>query len=452
MGKATNAANERAVSGELGAAEIRCASESSEGPGQSADRAAPDAGTSVRAGGEPKRSRSIGVDAARGVALLGMIANHTFPETWPNGAQTVPQMLAGGRASATFALLAGVGIALMSGGERPVRGRARTAARAGLLVRGLLISTIGLALSYSEPGGENSIILAFFGLYFIFAIPLVGLRRRALWGAAGTIALLVPVFLHLIGDYLPDPPFDTNPDFGTLIHHPITLFVALCSTGFYPALPWMAMICAGMAAGRSQLSSPRVATRLLIGGLALAGAAWAISALLLHPLGGLHHLLTTIPKDADMSTADVRNLVKRGDADGYLPTWSWWWFAIRAPHTAAPLDLLHVTGSALALLGGMLLLTRVAIFARLLRPVALAGGMTLTIYSAHIVFFPLLSNSNFGLQTAVQIVPALVFAVLWRRRFARGPLEALLAAAARWARRAVTERQFLPRRLAGDLT
>ena len=448
MGKATDSATERADPDGEKAVEIRRASESPEGSGQAVDRAAADGRTSVGVVEEPKRSRTIGVDAARGVALVGMIANHTYPEAWPNGAQTIPQMVAGGRASATFALLAGVGIALMSGGQRPVRGRARTAARVGLLVRGLLVSAIGLALAYTD--GNLDIILAYFGLFFIFAIPLLGLSARALWVAAFAIALLVPVLFHLIGGHLGDRPFDANPDFGTLIHHPSGLLVALCATGFYPALPWMAFICAGMAAGRLQLSSPRIAARLLIGGLALAATVWGISSLLLHPLGGLHHLVASLPNDAGMSSADVHKLANRGEVDGILPTWSWWWLAIRAPHTAAPLDLLHVMGSALALLGGMLLLTRVAIFARLLTPLALAGGMTLTIYSVHVAIFPLLGDSNFGAQLAVQIAAALVFAVLWRRKFARGPLETLLAAAARWARRAVTEHP--PLRMAGHLT
>jgi hypothetical protein len=114
--------------GELKAAEIRRVGESPEGSGEAADRAAPDAGTSVGVAGESKRSRSMGVDAARGVALVGMIAVHTYPEAWPNGTQSIAQMVAGGRTSALFALLAGVGIALMSGGQRPVRGRARAAA------------------------------------------------------------------------------------------------------------------------------------------------------------------------------------------------------------------------------------------------------------------------------------------------------------------------------------
>ena len=93
------------------------------------------------------------------------------------------------RLPACFALLAGVGIALMSGGRRPLEGRARAAARAGLLVRGLLICAIGLALAYTQPDLE--IILAFFGLYFIFAIPLLGLRPSVLWKVALGIALLI---------------------------------------------------------------------------------------------------------------------------------------------------------------------------------------------------------------------------------------------------------------------
>ena len=59
------------------------------------------------------------------LALLGMVATHLLLEIGPDGEQTWPHDLAGGRASALFAVLAGVTLALLTGGRKPLRGRDR---------------------------------------------------------------------------------------------------------------------------------------------------------------------------------------------------------------------------------------------------------------------------------------------------------------------------------------
>ena len=59
------------------------------------------------------RGRLIGLDVARCLALLGMVATHVLDERTPGGDLTTAQWLAGGRASALFAVLAGVSLALM---------------------------------------------------------------------------------------------------------------------------------------------------------------------------------------------------------------------------------------------------------------------------------------------------------------------------------------------------
>ena len=73
---------------------------------------------------------------ARCLALLGMVATHVLVERDADGSLNVTQALAGGRASALFAVLAGVSIALVSGRRRPPTGGTRARATAGLVVRG----------------------------------------------------------------------------------------------------------------------------------------------------------------------------------------------------------------------------------------------------------------------------------------------------------------------------
>ena len=74
-------------------------------------------------------TRLVGLDIARCLALLGMVATHVLDERTATGDLTLAQGLAGGRASALFAVLAGVSLAMMT--RAPLHGRAlvlRTAA------------------------------------------------------------------------------------------------------------------------------------------------------------------------------------------------------------------------------------------------------------------------------------------------------------------------------------
>ena len=115
---------------------------------------------------------------------------------------------------------------------------------------------------------------------------------------------------------------------------------------------------------------------------------------------------------------------------------SWWWLAVPAPYSDTPIDLLYTMGVAVAAFGAMLLLTRLT--APVLRPLAAAGSMMLTLYSAHVVYlaFDPLSDYPF-ISYVVQVAAALVFAVIWQHVRGRGPLETVVAVVAGRARRAV---------------
>lgn len=109
-------------------------------------------------------------------------------------------------------------------------------------------------------------------------------------------------------------------------------------------------------------------------------------------------------------------------ADGTAPATSWWWFASAAPHTGLPLDLLRTGGASLLILGICLGISTVS--SSILRPLADPGSMTLTLYVAHLLLLlSPLNELSFTAHFAAQVAILLVFAVLWRRVFSRGPLE-----------------------------
>jgi len=372
-----------------------------------------------------RAARLVGVDAARGVALLGMTAVHVLPAESPDGGTGAAHLVAAGRSAALFAVLAGVGVALGTGGPRPVSGERRVRWALGLVLRAALVAALGLLLGELDSG--VAVILPYYGLLFLAAIPVLRAPPARLLAAAAVVAVGVPVLSQLVRPHL-DRPLRRNPTVDSLLEQPLQLLETLTVTGYYPVLSWTAYLLAGLAVGRLALGDRRVAVRLLVGGAVVAAAASAVSALLLGPLGGTGRIA-----EADgLPAAEAADAVAEGRF-GTVPTTTWWWLAADAPHSTTPFDLLHTTGTAIAVLGAALLVgTSLRGRARLvLTPLAAAGAMPLTLYSAHVVLLAAVDPDDDLGFWLLQVVIGLTAATAWRSTGRRGPLEAVVAAATR---------------------
>ena len=379
-------------------------------------------------------ARFVGVDIARGTALLAMMAVHSFSLLDGRGDPTTTTIVAGGRSAAAFAFVAGVSLAFLSGGRNVLRGHQRQAAAAGIAVRGVLIAVIGLLLGYLDA---VEVILAFYGLMFLLVIPFLGLRTHVLAVVAAVVAVLGPVLLVATAGWDLAEESDggfISPTLGTLLTDPAGLLAVLFLTGSYPIVTYLSFVFAGMAVGRLDLSSRRVASWLLGGGLATAVLAKLGSAFLLYRLGGLERLIQAAGADGARGAVSKQELLWSPDQGS-----SWWYLALSSPHSHTPLDVLHTSGTAMAVLGATLLLARLPVATRVLHPIAAAGTMTLTLYSGHLVILAtgILDDEPTALFL-LMIVVATSFAVLWRRRYGQGPVERFVAAAAGRARRLVT--------------
>ena len=182
--------------------------------------------------------RLTGIDAARGVALFGMMSTHVFPLYVPGTVEaSTTALLFSGRASGLFAVIAGIGLALLTGGSTPHRDRALSADRTGIAVRAVIISLIGLILGGVET--NIAIILFHYGVLFLVALPFVGLRLRTL--AVWTVGwlLLAPVAAYLLRPLVRDgvepSSLNGNPIFEHLLV-PQTLAADVFLTGYYPVL------------------------------------------------------------------------------------------------------------------------------------------------------------------------------------------------------------------------
>ncbi|MEN2737838.1 heparan-alpha-glucosaminide N-acetyltransferase domain-containing protein [Microbacterium sp. X-17] len=208
--------------------------------------------------------RLEGVDLARGLAVIGMLASHLLTlapfdpadpgATWPD--------LVNGRSSILFATLAGVSIGLMTGGTRIPTGERRRDARFRIAVRAGVIWLIGVVLVCTLL--PVFVILPAYGILFLLALPLLGLSARALFAIAAVVAVGMP-FLQPI---LSDLPLWENP-YGHLL--------ALLTGWHYPFTLWFAFLAAGMGLARLGLRSIAVCTIGALVGLGIAFVAFALS-------------------------------------------------------------------------------------------------------------------------------------------------------------------------------
>ncbi len=397
-------------------------------------------------------SRITGLDAARGVALVGMVAVHVTPGGSPGDPVPVAHVVAGGRASALFAVLAGCGLALATGGAQPWTGRRLAGARRAVAARAAVVAAVGLTVGgLSTPA---AVILAYYGVLFLVAVPVLGWGPRRLAVTAVCCAVVTPVVSHLVRRASPRGP-GPNVSWADAFVAPGDLLRTLVLDGYYPVLTWTTYLLAGLAVGRLALGSGRVAARVAVTGLVLAAAGLAIGALTLAAAGGPARLGRTTGESPD---AVLHRLAT--SSYGTSPTTSWWWLGTAGRHSGTTPDLVHTTGSALAVLGGLVLLAAAADRAaalghrlgrRTLAPLVALGTTTLTLYALHVMLLGASADRAWlrevGAPTLVvaHVAFAVVVVALVGAPARRGPLEALAAAAGRCAAGSVIRSGLTPR-------
>ncbi|MFD6996701.1 DUF418 domain-containing protein [Streptomyces mirabilis] len=383
----------------------------------------------------PSVGRLIGVDLARGLAVFGMYAAHVGPDPSEGGSTGFFMELAHGRASALFAFLAGFSIVLITGRRTPKTGRAGRQAVAKVVIRALVLLVVGTALTLT--GTPVEVILAFYGLYFLLVLPLYRLGARPLAVIAVSGALILPQILYVVQQAL-NPGGGDGGGPGGIWAWPADAdgIVSLLFTGGYPALAWIPFVVAGMAVARLDLASTVVRTRLAITGVSLAVLGYGGSYLALHLVPGVASALRASGWGEGGSVMSAWWSDTAGYPTGTTPAW----LLAASPHSETTLSVVANTGVAIAVLAACLAATdTLPRFRRLAAPVVAVGTMSLTAYVFHIVAIRALGIEELpGSPLHVLLgflVAVTVFATLWSRHFARGPLEWLLGRATRIAER-----------------
>lgn len=347
--------------------------------------------------------RIEGLDLARALAVYGMVVVNFKLVMGSETGSAALRSLAGlleGRAVATFVVLAGVGVTLLSRRARQSGDvMAIRHTRFRLLRRAALLFVVGLSYTPVWPAD----ILHFYGVYFVAGAFLFTVSDRALWTVS---SVFVGVFVVLLAffDYTTGWNFETleYAGFWTLdgmIRH-------LFFNGFHPVFPWAAFLFLGMWLGRLDLQDGALRRRLL----AWAAGVWVLTE-------GASYALVSYGLRAwpEMPSEDVEALFGT------------------APMPPMPQYLL--AGGGLALVVIVLCLEAAERWgdAHWLRALVATGKLSLTLYVAHVLVgmgtletMGWLENQSIEralASAAVFCILGTVFAVLWLRRFRSGPLE-----------------------------
>ncbi|MET2012306.1 heparan-alpha-glucosaminide N-acetyltransferase domain-containing protein [Microbacterium chocolatum] len=339
------------------------------------------------------RGRITGLDLARGLAVVGMLAAHLLVITGPFALGDPDTWVAvvDGRSSILFATVAGVSIGLMTGGASPPRGTDLTSARVRIAIRAGILWVLGILLILT--GVPVYVILPAYAVLFLLTLPVLTWGTRALAILATILGLVMP-FIQVLLD---DLPIWSTPLGGDL---------SLALGWNYPFPTWIAFILAGLAVARADIRKTTVQLRVLVVGIALA----------------------LIGYGADAATGYGAAAEETG-----------WWPAVwtARPHSSGLLEIIGSGGFALAVIAAGVLGCRVSVVMWAVLPLRAVGAMPLTAYTAQLVVWAAIAAVVLGNPGDLSGFRALepfwpmtigIIAVctVWALLVGRGPLEAVL--------------------------
>ncbi|MFB7336184.1 DUF418 domain-containing protein [Streptomyces adustus] len=374
----------------------------------------------------PSTGRLIGIDLARGLAIVGMFAVHLGPDPSVGGPAGWLLEVASGRSATLFAVLAGFTLVLLTGRPRSRTGRAGRQAMGRVLIRAAVLMALGYALTALDT--PVNVILSYYGLLFVLALPLHRLRARTLAAIAAVGAVVLPLALYLLRAAVEGGDWSD----AVVAHDPLARitgtdgFVDLFVTGDYPVLTWFPFIVAGMALAKIDLTRPRALARIAACGVALAVVGYGGSWLALHLVPGARAAVSAAVGGGPAASAWWSDAVGDGPPVPGRPAW----LLVAAPHSETTGSIVGNTGVALVVVASCLLATaRFARVRRLGAPVIALGSVSLTAYVGQIVAISAfgisedMSDADSAAVLVAFVAVAMLMALAWTRRFRRGPLE-----------------------------
>ncbi|PQB06784.1 hypothetical protein BST83_06155 [Polaribacter filamentus] len=357
------------------------------------------------------KKRIIGIDVARALAVIGMIIVNFKVVFGENGLSWVKSFASvfDGKAAATFVVLAGVGLALMTNSAiknkdldklKIVRGR--------ILKRALFLFIVGISYIAIWPAD----ILHFYGIYMAITILLLTSKERTLIATAITLIVAFPILMTFWN-------YETGWDFNTLDYQDFWTAKGfmrnLFFNGFHPVIPWTAFMLFGYWFGKRDLHNDKFIKKTF----------W-ISSIIFVSIQALSYLSISFLSEGNQETA--KELTE-----------------ILGTNPMPPLPIYMFNGSAIAfaIISACIIIAKRFENNKIIDALNKTGQLALTFYVAHVIIgmgiIEAINPAKMGnYSVEFSVVYALVFsllcivfAVIWRKYKTSGPLE--------WIMRKVTD-------------
>ena len=352
--------------------------------------------------------RIAGYDFARSLALFGLVVVNFGGGVAHADFHWLYTFIQSG-ATATFMLLAGVGVSLLTQSGRTTNGTHGIAnSRKRLIKRAAFLIVVGICCNliwYAD-------VLHLYGISIAIGALLIA-PNRWLWPLAFIFVLTCAAFIFFLFDYYEvvdeairnnwNAPSDSNP---WTVKGVVFRFYL---SGLHSIFKWTAFLLIGMWLGRRNVHNPETRRKVFFGGIAIALISEYIPLLLVHQMLWLVSSLS--PANALRLTEAVRILLTP---------------------LLTPIYFFTGCGTALTIVGGSLMLTEKYPYAKWTKPFIATGQLALTLYVAHLVVGKGLLKALGVLDKTLPVaigsavifcICAVIFSHFWTKRFSRGPLE-----------------------------
>lgn len=352
------------------------------------------------------KKRIIGIDVARAIAVIGMIVVNFKVVFGENGLNWVKSFASvfDGKAAATFVVLAGIGLALMTNSaiKNNDKGKLKIT-RNRILKRALFLFIIGISYITIWPAD----ILHFYGIYMAIIILLLTSKEKIIVISAISLIIVFPILMTFCN-------YETGWNFDTLEYQgfwTINGFMRnLFFNGFHPVVPWTSFMLFGYWFGKQDLHNDKFIKTTF----------W-ISIIIFSSIQILSYLSISILSEGNQESAKELTEILGTN-----------------PMPPLPIYMFNGISIAFAIITACIIIAKRFESNIIIDALNKTGQLALTFYVAHVIIGMGLIETidpnkmgNYSIEFSVIYALAfslicIIFAVIWRKYKKSGPLEWLM--------------------------
>ncbi|WP_027076235.1 DUF418 domain-containing protein [Maribacter antarcticus] len=352
------------------------------------------------------KQRIIGIDVARALAVIGMIIVNFKVIFGENGQSWVKSFASifDGKAAATFVVLAGVGLALMTNSAIKNDDQAKLKnVRIRIMKRAVFLFFVGISYITIWPAD----ILHFYGIYMVIIMVLLTCKERTILISGISIIIAYPIIITFLN-------YETGWDFDTLDYQDFWTFKGfmrnLFFNGFHPVMPWTAFMLFGYWFGKQDLHNDKFVKKIF----------W-ISSIIFISIQVVSYVSILLLSEGNQEAAlELTEILGTN------------------PMPPLPMYMINGISISFALISACIRIAKKFESSFIIDALNKMGQLALTFYVAHVIvgmgIIEVINPSKIGdysieFSVGYAIVFSLlciVFAVIWKKYYNSGPLEWIL--------------------------